>query len=48
MQTDNIKTKLCKDQLVDNQADLINPVDKETETDVDLTSMKMKDGVGEF
>lgn len=47
MQTDNIKTKLCKDQLIDNQADLINPVDKETETDVDLTSMKMKDGVGE-
>lgn len=48
MQTDNIKTKLCKDQLIDNQADLINPVDKETETDVDLTSMKMKDGVGEL
>lgn len=47
MQTDNIKTKLCKDQLIDNQEDLIKPTDQETETDVDLVSMKMRDGIGE-
>jgi hypothetical protein len=46
MQTDSIKTKLCKDQLIDNQIDLINPVDKETETDIELVAMKSKDGVG--
>lgn len=47
MQTDPIKTKLCKDQLIDNQNDLINPVDKETETDVELVALKSRDGVGE-
>lgn len=48
MQTDTIKTKLCKDQLIDNQVDLINPQDKETETDIDLVALKSRDGVGEL
>lgn len=46
MQTDTIKTKLCKDKLVDNQNDLINPTDVCTETDVDLIALKTKDGQG--
>lgn len=43
-QTDTFKTKLCKDQLTDNQFDLINPVDQSTETDVELISFKSRDG----
>ncbi|CAH1728665.1 unnamed protein product [Chironomus riparius] len=44
MQTDTIKTKLCKDKLTDNQNDLINPKDEATETDLDLIALKSKDG----
>ena len=46
MQTDTIKTKLCKDKLIDNQNDLIDPKDAETETDLDLIALKSKDGTG--
>jgi hypothetical protein len=46
MQTDNIKTKLCKDQFIDNQSDLLNLKDAETETDVELVALKTKDGTG--
>lgn len=46
MQTDTVKTKLCKDRLIDNQNDLINPKHKQTETDFDLMALKAKDGTG--
>jgi len=46
MQTDPIKTKLCKDKLVDNQNELIDPKDEQTETDLDLIALKSKDGTG--
>lgn len=45
MQTDTVKTKLCKDKLIDTQ-DLIEPKDAQTETDVDLITLKAKDGTG--
>lgn len=47
-QTDTIKTKLCKDQSVENQIDLTNPTDKETETDAELVAFKTKDGTRGF
>lgn len=43
-QTDTFKTKLCRDVEIDNQADLFNPVDESTETDVELVAYKAKDG----
>lgn len=46
-QTDTIKTKLCKDVEIENQADLVNPVDASTETDVELVAYKAKDGTCE-
>lgn len=48
MQTDTIKTKLCKDQYVDNQSDLVNLKDVTTETDFEMIAMKSKDGVGQL
>jgi hypothetical protein len=48
MQTDPIKTKLCKDKLIDNQNDLICPKDVHTETDLDLIALKSKDGTGVY
>lgn len=48
MQTDTIKTKLCKDQLIDNQNDLLKPTDQETETDIELVALKSKDGVSKL
>lgn len=47
-QTDTIKTKLCKDQSIDAQIDLVNPVDKQTETDIDFVALKSRDGVGKI
>lgn len=43
-QTDTFKTKLCKDVEVDNQADLVNPVDQSTETEMDYVAVKGVDG----
>lgn len=43
-QTDTIKTKLCKDQSVDNQQELVHPVDASTETDVEMVAFKSSDG----
>lgn len=43
-QTDTIKTKLCKDVEVDNQADLVSPVDQSTETEIDYIATKSADG----
>lgn len=43
-QTDTFKTKLCKDQSIESQIDLVNPVDKSTETEVELIALKAKDG----
>jgi hypothetical protein len=48
MQTDTIKTKLCKDQYVDAQRDLIESKDQQTETDVDFIALKAKDGTGKY
>lgn len=45
-QTDAIKTKLCKDQSIDKQTDLILAEDAETETDVEMTmTTTTKDGI---
>lgn len=46
-QTDSFKTKLCKDQSVENQNDLINAVDESTETDMELIASRAKDGTRE-
>ncbi|KAG5670917.1 hypothetical protein PVAND_001146 [Polypedilum vanderplanki] len=43
MQTDTIKTKLCKDVHTDTES-LIEPKDQQTETEVDLIALKAKDG----
>jgi hypothetical protein len=43
-QTDTIKTKLCRDVSVDNQSELVHPVDAQTETDVELVAFKAADG----
>lgn len=43
-QTDTVKTKLCKDQSVEAQSDLSNPIDKSTETEIELVAMMSKDG----
>lgn len=48
MQTDTIKTKLCKDQSVENQQDLVNPKDQQTETDLEFVALKTKDGAGKL
>lgn len=47
-QTDTFKTKLCKDQSVENQSDLMNVADATTETDVELIAYKSKDGTREL
>lgn len=47
-QTDTFKTKLCKDQSIENQVDLLNLVDATTETDVELVAYKAKDGTCEL
>lgn len=45
-QTDSIKTKLCRDQSIDKQTDLVSAANAETETDVEITmSSKIKDGI---
>ncbi|CRL07426.1 CLUMA_CG020396, isoform A [Clunio marinus] len=38
------KTKLCKDQFVDKQVDLINHVNRSTETEIQYVAVKSKDG----
>lgn len=43
-QTDSFKTKLCKDQSVENQSDLMHQCDQSTETEVELVAMKARDG----
>jgi hypothetical protein len=43
-QTDTFKTKLCKDQSVDNQSDMQNNADASTETDVELVAHIAQDG----
>lgn len=47
-QTDVFKTKLCKDQSVENQSDLVSSADVTTETDVELVAYKTKDGTREL
>lgn len=47
-QTDTFKTKLCKDVEVDNQFDLVCPVDQSTETEVDYVAVKSADGKREL
>lgn len=47
-QTDTFKTKLCKDVEVDNQIDLVNPVDQSTETEIEYVAVKSADGKREF
>jgi hypothetical protein len=47
-QTDTFKTKLCKDQSIENQSDLVSSADATTETDVELVAYKAKDGTREF
>lgn len=47
-QTDTFKTKLCKDQSVENQSDLVHPVDQSTETEIEFVAHKAKDGTREW
>lgn len=46
-QTDTFKTKLCKDQSIENQNDLISLVDESTETDIEFVAIRAKDGTRE-
>lgn len=47
VQTDTFKTKLCKDVSIECQNDLACPVDKSTETEIELLATKAKDGTRE-
>lgn len=47
-QTDTFKTKLCKDQSIEAQADLVNPIDASTETEIEFCAVKAKDGTCEL
>lgn len=47
-QTDTFKTKLCKDQSIENQSDLLSVADATTETDVELVAYRAKDGTREL
>lgn len=43
-QTDPVKTKMMKDEKIDNQAELIGNRNQTTETDEDLLTIRTKDG----
>lgn len=43
-QTDAYKTKLCKDQSIETQIDLLDSVDQSTETEIEYVAHKAKDG----
>lgn len=47
-QTDTFKTKLCKDVSIECQNDLSCPVDKSTETEIELLAIRAKDGTCEL
>lgn len=48
VQTETFKTKLCKDQSIENQNDLISKCDESTETDIEFTATRAKDGTRKF
>lgn len=43
-QTEPVKTKMLKDEKIDNQADLIGNRNQTTETDENFLTFKTKDG----
>ena len=43
-QTEPVKTKMLKDEMIDNQAELIGNRNQETETEEDFLTLRTKDG----